>query len=70
MASNQRETELASAVREVARALGTHVDGKLRTCLTCANFDEPSEVCRLAGQRPPARVVAYGCPAHAPEVPF
>lgn len=33
-----------------------------RCCLTCCNFDEPSEGCNIAnGQRPPARVVAYGC---------
>lgn len=45
----------------------------VRTCLTCLNFNEAREGCRLANfDRPPARVIAYGCPAYfnEEEIPF
>lgn len=32
------------------------------TCVRCINFDEKVEICRLAKVRPPAKVIAYGCP--------
>ena len=31
------------------------------SCMTCNNFEEETEHCRLFQQRPPARVIAYGC---------
>ena len=34
-----------------------------RNCMNCINFREmQNEVCDLVMQRPPARVIAYGCP--------
>lgn len=35
------------------------------SCMTCANFDEQKEVCDAVHppRRPPARVIAYGCPS-------
>lgn len=43
-----------------------------QSCLTCINFDEPSEVCKLYKQRPPARIIVNGCPSFddISEVPF
>jgi hypothetical protein len=44
-----------------------------QSCLTCASFDEANETCRKhANQRPPARVIAFGCPDYFDlnEVPF
>lgn len=41
-----------------------------RSCLTCTNFDEPSEICILYQQRPPARVIAMGCESYLEEPPF
>ena len=40
------------------------------TCLNCVHFDEPSETCQLVKPpvRPPARVIAFGCPAFREEV--
>ena len=32
------------------------------SCLVCSNFNETNELCKLANQRPPARIIAYGCP--------
>lgn len=40
------------------------------TCLNCENFNEPAELCRLAGQRPPARVIVTGCPKFSELIPF
>lgn len=41
-----------------------------RSCLTCQHFTEESEVCGLAGERPPARVIAMGCGKYQEEPPF
>lgn len=56
----------------------------VRNCLTCTNFVEHgypnnangpgfnTETCRKYGARPPARVIAYGCPSwfNEDEIPF
>lgn len=31
-------------------------------CINCENFTETSELCKLANQRPPVRVLLFGCP--------
>lgn len=41
-----------------------------RSCLTCEHFEEPQELCLLAGARPPARTIAVGCPAWKEAPPF
>jgi recombinational DNA repair protein RecR len=35
-----------------------------KNCITCQNFDEEKELCKLCNQRPPAKVIAYGCPQY------
>ena len=40
------------------------------SCIYCTNFDEENELCRLANQRPPARVIVQGCPKFDLEIPF
>jgi len=47
-------------------------NGAQRSCINCANFDEPTEQCRKYKQRPPARVIALGCPEYEDEdvIPF
>lgn len=46
----------------------------LRTCITCNAFDNDNETCNKANnQRPPAKVIAYGCPQYNDfddEIPF
>lgn len=31
-------------------------------CINCENFNETLELCKLANQRPPIRVILFGCP--------
>ena len=44
--------------------------GLFQSCLNCVHFNEASELCGLVNQRPPARVIALGCPQHSDEIPF
>lgn len=55
-------------VGEVARV----VREKRKCCITCVYFNNETEGCVLAdGARPPARVVAYGCPKYdQDDIPF
>ena len=42
-------------------------------CTNCGHFDMQREVCKLTvpPSRPPATVIAEGCPAHDPQIiPF
>lgn len=41
-----------------------------RSCLTCVHFEEATEKCHRYEQRPPARVIAMGCPEWEQEPPF
>lgn len=45
----------------LALAKKLHDDKLIASCCTCENFDPKLEMCRLAGQRPPAQIIAYGC---------
>lgn len=66
----------ADAVTELTTKLAamfqTHIDNATKTCLNCEHFFEKDELCRFNGinQRPPARVIVTGCPAHQDEIPF
>ena len=33
-----------------------------RSCMNCFRFNEHVELCNLCNMRPPARIIAYGCP--------
>lgn len=35
-----------------------------KNCLNCAHFTEKDEMCNKYRSRPPAKVIAYGCPGH------
>lgn len=47
-------------------------NGITQSCVSCDNFDEKAERCRLANARPPARVIAFGCEKYSDDqdVPF
>lgn len=67
--------EAINRVREQLRQSFTHIiadNMPVETCLTCTEFDEPNEICRLYKARPPARIIALGCPSYFDhdEIPF
>ena len=41
-----------------------------RSCMICVLFNEQKELCIKYNIRPPARVIAYGCPEFDECVPF
>lgn len=63
---------IADAIKTCARAIGIAVIEGRSCCLHCVHFNEGAELCELAQppQRPPAKVITFGCPAFDPAVPF
>lgn len=54
-------------IKEVCEA----IERRRRTCVNCANWSGPhTEQCKLANQRPPANIIAYGCEHFDEEIPF
>lgn len=51
-------------------AIVASLEGATKSCLTCDHFNEPGEICRLYQARPPARIIAFGCPSYVDEIPF
>lgn len=54
-------------LRDTLINVNTWVHGKFAirmetTCVRCLSFDHEKEICRVAKARPPAKVIAYGCP--------
>lgn len=47
-------------------------NGITPSCLSCSKFDENSETCLLVGERPPARIIAFGCERYedSDDIPF
>lgn len=64
------DQNIANAIRQCAAAVGDAVITGRRTCVHCKHFESTMEQCVLAAARPPARVIAFGCPSFAEEVPF
>lgn len=68
------------AARNILRVLatlnevmGTEQDIPMfQNCVTCAHFNEETEICRAYTARPPARVIAYGCRTYKDQldIPF
>lgn len=67
-----REAALIQMVEQLGKDLRYTVDHGRRCCVNCHNFNNKVEGCRLAkDERPPARVMAYGCPAFIDDcIPF
>lgn len=74
-----RKSALGSLRHFVADAMFTTIESKMaeasfpfQNCLMCDHFDEKNELCRIAKQRPPARVIAFGCASFADQdyIPF
>jgi len=57
---------------DITSDLMVQTDGACRSCISCHNFDEKTELCKLYQQRPPARVIAMACESYEDidEIPF
>lgn len=64
--------EVCEGVAELLKpAIARAVHEATMTCITCDHFDLSKEVCmKFNYMRPPARVIAFGCPAYENEIPF
>lgn len=63
--------EIIEALADVAKnAFVNELTKATRTCLNCDHFDETKELCNKFGQRPPARIIAFGCEHYVDRVPF
>lgn len=67
---NELDAHIAHAIQDMAKALGRAVVDGRRTCVHCDHFDPSIEHCALVNQRPPARVIAFGCDRFEDSVPF
>jgi hypothetical protein len=56
--------DIYSYVQGIIRKLKDEKQYPYRTCLNCQHFTEGLEQCNLYNQRPPARVIAFGCSSH------
>jgi hypothetical protein len=68
-----KDEMLKNLVELLSPAIYHALHSGTRTCLTCDHFREhKGEVCGIANppQRPPARIIAFGCPAYENEIPF
>lgn len=47
-------------------------DGILESCISCEYFHEKSEICKKYHQKPPARIIAFGCSSYSDidQIPF
>lgn len=68
--NKQLEYVLVEGGKAMLRLLQRNEDSVRRTCVECLHFDHQSEHCILAAQRPPARVIAYGCREYTDDIPF
>lgn len=65
-----RDKDVAKIAAQLAGQLAPVIEDATRSCLTCCHFSESDEICLLAKQRPPARVIAYGCEQYEDDIPF
>lgn len=69
----QANCKLANIVRLTIDLASMLPEQIVKSCLTCDNFDEPSEICKKFNARPPAKVIAFGCEGYCnieEEIPF
>lgn len=59
----EAEIDLASAIRGAIWSQFLRTDiFPFQNCLQCTYFGEKEEFCKKHKAKPPARVIAYGCP--------
>jgi len=63
--------QMFEAVAELLKpVIVSTLENATKSCMTCDHFDQAKEKCGLNGQRPPARIIAFGCECFIDEIPF
>lgn len=67
-----RSEDLEGMVARFAKMFADELERCTKSCLTCEHFNEAQEKCEADPQRrrPPARVIAFGCPSYEERLPF
>lgn len=70
--TNWLRSTAAITITDVIRKLDPNQ--LVRSCISCDHFVEAKEACKISDmQRPPARVIAFGCPKYEcldDDIPF
>ena len=65
-----RQQMFSALVDTVKPAIIEALERATMSCITCDHFDLPNECCKLNSQRPPAKIIAFGCECFQDEIPF
>lgn len=70
-----RRKVIVDIANELAHVVGEHLDRCTRCCPNCEHWrqgppEAPIEQCGLVNQRPPARIIAFGCNLYKDNIPF
>jgi hypothetical protein len=68
--NSERQQQIEALAEFVGERVKTALNDACRTCLTCDHFQQAKETCGLNGQRPPAKIIAFGCECYENEIPF
>lgn len=68
--STEREISIRLLAETLAKELAETLTQATKCCITCEHFDLPREVCTKYARRPPAKIIAYGCPDYSERPPF
>jgi hypothetical protein len=58
---NRSET-IKELSKELCNELIKILDTNLRSCINCTQFNHEGDVCSTFNARPPAKIIARGCP--------
>ncbi len=61
---DEHHIDIIAYIRGIERKITEERNYPYRNCLNCQHFVEGLENCKRWNMRPPARVIAYGCPDH------
>jgi hypothetical protein len=64
-----RETAIKDIAEELGRVMRRHLDEGTKCCINCEHW-RATELCVLAGKRPPAHIIAFGCEQYQDNIPF
>ena len=75
MDGKARLEQINAIAEELVLVMRRHLDECTRCCPNCQHWIDgpkaaPIEVCELVEQRPPARIIAFGCEKYKDNIPF